>query len=275
MKNQIPALLLIGMITLFCNAQNNVMYLMKDGYVLAKFDVNNDIDSIIFYQPKKVNNNTFTDSRDGNIYKYVTIGTQTWMTENLRYLPDVVSPDIFSLTEPYYYVNGYEGTNVTAAKATANYLLYGVLYNWSAAMGSDESSFNVPSGIQGACPNGWHLPSDAEWSVLTDFLGGADVAGGKLKEEGTDHWFRPNTGATNETFFTALPGGVRRGDSYAGPPTGSFASTTLTGYFWSSTEVEVTFDLAYLRKLSSGSTIAYSSHDLKTSGASVRCVKDN
>ncbi len=106
--------------------------------------------------------NTFTDSRDGNVYKFVKIGTQTWMAENLAYLPSVVGSATGSETTPYYYVYGYDGTSVTAAKATSNYTTYGVLYNWPAAMGGFSSSSSNPSGVQGVCPAGWHLPSEAE-----------------------------------------------------------------------------------------------------------------
>lgn len=146
---------------------------------------------------------------DGDNYAVVTIGEQTWMAENLRYLPSVVGPDTGSedVAGSYYYVYGYNGTDISEAKATENYDTYGVLYNWSAAMNGEESSEDNPSGVQGICPAGWHLPSKAEWTELTDYLGGGSVAGGKLKEIGTTHWSSPNTGATNETGFTALPGG--------------------------------------------------------------------
>ena len=121
-------------------------------------------------------NNGFTDARDGTHYDAVKIGNQVWMAENLKYLPSVVGPATGSETAAYYYVYDYDGTDVMAAKATANYTTYGVLYNWPAAMN--------------ACPTGWHLPSDAEWTELTDYLGGSGVAGGKLKEIGTTHWYR-------------------------------------------------------------------------------------
>jgi uncharacterized protein (TIGR02145 family) len=155
--------------------------------------------------------NIVYDARDGNAYKTVKIGNQIWLAENLKYLPSVVGPGTGSETTPYYYVYGYDGTNVTDAKATSNYTTYGVLYNWPAAMAGSASSNANPSGVQGVCPAGWHLPSDAEWTELTDYLGGKSVAGGKLKETGTTHWASPNTGATNETGFTALPGGYRYG----------------------------------------------------------------
>src|SRR5574344_2484117 len=157
---------------------------------------------------------TIKDARDNQTYRIVTIGSQTWMAENLKYLPSVVGPRTGSKTTPHYYVYGYNGTNVTDAKATANYNTYGVLYNWPAAMNGAASSTTNPSGVQGVCPDGWHLPSNAEWTELTDYLGGYSVAGGKLKatgtiEAGTGLWYDRNTGATNETGFTGLPGGYR------------------------------------------------------------------
>src|SRR5690606_15049986 len=115
------------------------------------------------------------------------------------------------------------------AKATSNYETYGVLYNWTAVMAGSASSTANPSGVQGVCPTGWHLPSDAEWTELSDSLGGSSVAGGKLKETGTTHWFSPNTGATNETGFTALPGGYRFNP-------GEFKYIKNFGYWWSATE---------------------------------------
>src|SRR5574344_137160 len=172
---------------------------------------------------------TIKDARDNQTYRIVTIGSQTWMAENLKYLPSVVGPETGSQTTPHYYVYGYDGTNVADAKATDNYATYGVLYNWTAAMNGEASSTTNPSGIQGVCPAGWHLPSDAEWTELTDYLGGASVAGGKLKETGTTHWDSPNTGATNETGFTALPGGYRTN-------LGFFNNIGYHGNWWSATE---------------------------------------
>ena len=142
----------------------------------------------------------FTDSRDGNLYETVEIGTQCWMKQNLAYLPSVNPPSGGSQTLPYYYVYGYSGTGVSEARATANYQTYGVLYNWTASLT--------------ACPQGWHLPSDSEWDVLVNYLGGDNVAGGKMKEAGTAHWNSPNTGATNESGFTGLPGGFRSNYGY-------------------------------------------------------------
>ncbi len=116
-----------------------------------------------------------------------------------------------SNTVPDFYIYGYEGTNVTEAKATSNYNTYDVLYNWSAAMT--------------ACPGCWHLPSDEEWTTLTDYLVGENIAEGKLKEFETTHWKSPNTGATNSSDFTGLP----VGDS---GKNGTFYILGLIGYWW-------------------------------------------
>ncbi|MDY0207657.1 MAG: FISUMP domain-containing protein [Pseudomonas sp.] len=212
---------------------------------------------------------SFTDSRDNNVYQIVSIGNQVWMAENLKYLPSVVDPrsGSDSNTAPYYYVYGYAGSVVADAKATANYQTYGVLYNWAAAMAGLPSRELIPSGVQGVCPSGWHLPSNGEWEELIDYLGGEEIAGGKLKEAGTAHWSSPNTGATNEVGFTALAGGYRDTDK-------TFKDIADVGYWWSTTEhykfdylawyPYVSFDLNKVSEISSS----------KESGFSIRCVRD-
>jgi len=216
---------------------------------------------------KSSNNEAFTDPRDGNVYKIITIGDQVWMAENLAYLPSVNMVDDGSegAAGSYYYVYGYYGTNVADAKATDNYATYGVLYNWTAAMDGEASSTTNPSGIQGVCPAGWHLPSDAEWTELTDYLGGTSVAGGKLKETGTTHWASPNTGATNETGFTALPGGIRYDH-------GAFDNIGGKGYWWSATEGSDSS--AWSRTLYRDDSGVLRYYDYKEDGLSVRCVRD-
>lgn len=211
------------------------------------------------------NANSFTDPRDGNVYHTVTIGSQVWMAENLKYLPSVVGPATSSATTAYYYVYDYNGTEVADAKATANYTTYGVLYNWPAAMAGSASSTANPSGIQGVCPKGWHLPSDAEWTQLTNYLGGESVAGSKLKEIGTTHWISPNTGATNETGFTALPGGNRGSQ-------GKFFVIGYHGGWWSATESTASY--AWFRYIYSDHSDVYKVFDGKELGFSVRCLKD-
>ncbi len=250
-------------------AQNDTMYIMKSGAIVGQYNVNTEVDSVIFYKPtiEETTSGTFIDSRDGNEYNWVQIGDQVWMAENLAYLPRVnrVADGSEDAAGSYYYVYGYDGTNVADAKATDNYATYGVLYNWTAAMDGEASSTTNPSGIQGVCPTGWHLPSDAEWTVLTDYLGGESVAGGKLKETGTTHWNSPNTGATNETGFTALPGGYRY---YSG----TFLNIGNGGYWWSASEKDT--DLAWYRDMVCYyNDVSRDNYD-KELGFSVRCVRD-
>jgi uncharacterized protein (TIGR02145 family) len=129
---------------------------------------------------------------DGNVYKTVKIGSQTWMAENLK---------------STHYSDGTPIESFAYNNDTSHARVYGRLYRWSAAMGEAASSTTNPSGVQGASPVGWHIPSDAEWQVLINLFGGDAVAGGKLKEADTVHWASPNTGATNESRFTVLPSG--------------------------------------------------------------------
>ncbi|MCP4089278.1 MAG: hypothetical protein GY746_05755, partial [Gammaproteobacteria bacterium] len=205
------------------------------------------------------------DSRDSKSYSTVQIGTQCWMAENLAYLPSVSPSSGGSNTIPYYYVYDYQGTIVSAAKATSNYQTYGVLYNWPAAIAGEASSNSVPSGVQGICPDGWYLPSDAEWTLLTDYLGGSSIAGGKMKETGYSHWNSPNAGATNSSGFTARPGGKRNN-------AGVFSGIGGDTYSWSSTEI--TTDYAWSWLLAYDNSIVRHSYSNKRSGFSVRCLRD-
>ncbi|MCP4089638.1 MAG: hypothetical protein GY746_07575, partial [Gammaproteobacteria bacterium] len=222
-----------------------------------------------------------TDARDGNTYNTVHIGTQCWMAENLAYLPAVSPSSVGSNTNPYYYVYDYQGTDVSAAKATSNYQTYGVLYNWPAAISGATSSDSVPSGVQGACPAGWYLPSDEEWKILegevdsqygypdplwngTGWRG--NDAGGNLKETGTTNWNSPNTGATNSSFFTARPGGLRFGN-------GNFIEIDGYGYWWSATEYN-TINAWYRQLGYNYSSVGRPNYN-KYVGFSVRCLMDS
>lgn len=207
----------------------------------------------------------FKDQRDGQIYNTVQIGEQTWMAENLKYLPNVVGPDIGSESIPFYYVYGYSGTNVTDAKATSNFKTYGVLYNWPAAMNGDSSSTLIPSGVKGVCPNGWHLPSKEEWNQLIDFVGGSVEAGKKLKEAGTTHWYSESFDVSNESGFTALPGGFR-GEN------GTTNNLESDGIWWSTTESSP--DFASSAFMTHNMNDVYSLNFDKELGFSVRCVRD-
>lgn len=203
----------------------------------------------------------YTDTRDNNIYKWTKIGDQIWMTENLAYLPKVHSNVDFANKgnnkEPAYCVYDYTGSDVSTAKAQDNYKTYGVLYNFYVI---DQTN---------VCPDGWHVPTDDEWATLLTYLGGE--AGGKLKERGTTHWHTPNTGATNEMSFTALPGGNCFNN-------GSFVALGFTGYWWSSTEnddIESYQKPAawYLNLYYLSNTLNKNSGD-KDVGLSIRCIKD-
>ncbi len=209
---------------------------------------------------------SFTDSRDGNSYKTVTIDEKVWMAENLKYLPAVHNPYHLTSSSPAYFVYGYTGTDVEEAKTILNYNNYGVLYNWNATLGGAEGSASSPSGIQGVCPEGWHVPSSTEWNELIDFLGGRQEAGGKLKGEGNSHWNNPNTNASDEFEFNALPGGVNTSS-------GDFYGLGNIGCFWSSTMNSVTYSPFYLRlSYDTGNAEVYMTPD--EGGLSVRCVKD-
>lgn len=196
-------------------------------------------------------NKQFIDSRDGNVYRTVRIGDQEWMAENLRFIPNLVSPDSNSRVSSCYYVYEYNGVDVNEAKSTANYKGYGVLYNWVAAVES--------------CPKGWHLPRYSEWMKLVDYLGGENIAASKLKKSGTTFWEAPNTGAVNDTGFSALPGGVCSMN-------GTFNYMGYYGYWWISAEKNEIF--GWYMKMSSGFTRVYSDYYRKEVGYSVRCIRD-
>jgi uncharacterized protein (TIGR02145 family) len=164
----------------------------------------------------------------------VTIGTQTWKVKNL---------DIDDGLGGIYAYNNDEGNVAT----------YGRLYTWDAAL-------RVANSV-----DGWHLPSDSEWTTLTDYLGGLSVAGGKLKETGTTHWNSPNEGATNETGFTALAGGIHG-------TTGTFGNIGNIGYWWSATGVSAAY--AWYRTMNYSSSNVYRNGYSKGGGFSVRLIKD-
>ena len=205
---------------------------------------------------------------DGNVYTSAKIGTQVWIVENLK-TTKYSNGDLIGTTNPasknistestpkYQWANEGNESNVAT---------FGRLYTWYAITDNRK-----------VCPNGWHLPSDAEWKVLELYLGMSQMdvdklglrgtnEGGKLKEIGTTHWLSPNTGATDDYGFKALPGGYRDGD-------GVFRGTIgYYGLWWSSTENSAAtafdryfqFDLSHIKR----------DYDNKMIGMSVRCVKD-
>jgi len=210
-----------------------------------------DDDNSAVFNPD-VSYGTMTD-QDGGVYKTVTIGTQTWMAENLKVTTYNDGTTIPNVTDATAWSELTTGALCDYENTPSNSATYGKLYNWYA----------VNTGK--LCPTGWHVPSDAEWTTLTDYLGGASVAGGKLKETGTTHWNSPNTDATNETGFTALPGGLRFN-------IGAFHFIGGYGNWWSATEGSATH--AWDRNMDSRySSVGRSNFD-KELGFSVRCVRD-
>jgi uncharacterized protein (TIGR02145 family) len=192
---------------------------------------------------------------EGNIYSVIKIGAQLWMAENLKTTKLNDNTDIPLITDNNTWIalttSGYcwYNNDESTYKNT-----YGALYNW----------YTVNTGK--LCPEGWHVPSDAEITTLTDFLGGINIAGGKMKETGTTHWTSPNTGATNETNFTGLPGGQR-------DDLGNFIGTGLYGLWWSSSLYSLNKpwyrNLYYL-----ASSVYIGNGSLGTHGFSIRCIKN-
>lgn len=208
---------------------------------------------------------TVTDI-DGNTYPTVIIGTQEWMAEDLRVTHYPNGDAIPHITDNATW--GNLGNNNTddaySFYNNDNTTDYGALYTYAAAIADNWTRDNNAN--QGICPNGWRLPTDNEWSTLTDYLGGSDVAGGKMKETGTTHWNSPNTGATNSSGFAALPGGYRNGTN------GTFYNVGNNGNWWSSTESSSSH--AFSRTLIYTNANAYRYDDSKSGGFCVRCIRD-
>jgi uncharacterized protein (TIGR02145 family) len=193
-----------------------------------------------------------TDPRDGKTYNTVQIGTQCWFAQNLNVGTKIngnIEQTNNSIIEKYCY-----------ADLESNCDIYGGLYQWDEAM-----QYTTTPGVQGICPIGWHLPNDTEWTALTTFLGGESVGGGKMKEAGYAHWAAPNTGATNSSGFTALPGGYRYDGGY-------FFNLTFHADFWSSSQYDAAY--AWYRDLGCNYENVGRYSDNKTYGFSGRCVQD-
>lgn len=181
------------------------------------------------------NSGTFSDQRDSKTYEWVRIGTQIWLARNLD----------FSLPSGTWYYSSNSNLSGT----------YGRLYTHEAALL--------------AIPEGWHLPSVQELNVLSDLLGGASIAGGKLKQQGTSNWTSPNTGADNTSGFSALPGGMY-------DPGDGFYEKGVAGYFWTSTysNSNVGSNIRYYYLENNSTTLNYTDSTDPALGLSVRCIKD-
>ena len=203
---------------------------------------------------------------DGNTYQTIGIDNQIWMAENLKTTRYNDGTPIPKITDNTVWVALTTGAYSDYNNSPDNSTIYGRLYNWY-TVDNNEATKMASNGGKNVCPTGWHVPSDGEWQALTTYLGGKDVAGGKLKETGTTHWTNPNTGATNETGFTALPGGSCY-DIYK--------DIEINGYWWSSTTytnpTNAGFRYMSYNNVSVNQASSYGAY--KKVGFSVRCVRD-
>ena len=195
---------------------------------------------------------------DGNVYQTITVGTQTWMTSNLKTTHYRDGKAIANVTDSTAWYKLTSGAFCDYANDAVNGANYGHLYN-----GYAVASLSI------LAPDGWHIPSNTEWTTLADYLGGFDAAGGRLKDTKSDDfsWIAPNTAATNEIGFSALPGGYRHNRSI-------FNHKNENGYWWSTTLVATSNNAISIGLMyNAGNFIKYFGFDLGT-GFSVRCLKD-
>ncbi len=203
---------------------------------------------------------SFTDTRDGNSYQIIKIGTQVWMRENLAWLPAVGISSVGSDTHKHYYVYGYEGNDLKAARAVPDYKTYGVLYNWPAA--------------KSACPAGWHLPGDDEWKTLEKSLGMSETevdnsmwrsSGNVGMQMKSDAGWLDRGNGNNFSRFSAIPAGSRYYD-------GDFGCRGNRALFWTATKSDEAN--AWGRYLYSDMNAVFRGVYGLSTGFSVRCVKD-
>jgi uncharacterized protein (TIGR02145 family) len=191
---------------------------------------------------------------DGNVYKTIQIGSQLWMAENLKvthYTNGTAIPNLLNASE---WIASSSGAYSYYDNLSGNSDTHGALYNWYAA-----AHYNI-------APEGWHLPTDAEWQTLINYLGGNSIAGGKLKEVGTEYWDSPNSAATNESGFTAQASGYR--DDY----NGDYDNMGYSARFWAVSTYNANF--AYNRTLNYNSSECVRSTGALAGGFSVRLLKD-
>ena len=196
---------------------------------------------------------------DGNTYKTVTIGTQTWMAENLKtskYTDGTLIPNVKDNNQ---WLDLTSGAWAYYNNDSVNNVKYGKLYNWYAVSKTTNGNKNV-------CPTGWHVPTDAEWTVLTDYLGGESLAGGKMKEVGITSWDSPNTGTSNVSLFSSIPSGYR---SLSG--NGAFFKLGKNSSWWSIDFEQI--DWAWAKSVTDNND-CYRDDRSKKSALSIRCLKD-
>ncbi len=192
---------------------------------------------------------------DGNVYETIQIGEQLWMAENLKVTHYQNGDEIPTNLDDSSWESANYGTVAVYDDQESNIDTYGRLYSWYAV---DDN--------RGVCPENFHVPTDEEYTQLTIYLGGSDVAGGKMKEAGLEHWNAPNTGATNESGFSGFPGGYRN-------TSGAYVDMGSLGVFRSSSEYSSS--QAWIHSLWYEDAVVYRGFNMnKNSGNSVRCVGD-
>jgi len=239
---------------------------------IVAFDIQSvsaGIDHVIWWEPQmegralqgwtvelkaKVSRTGTVTDIDGNTYQTVKIGNQWWIAENLKVTHYRNGDVIPNVTDNTAWSNLTTGAYCELDNYSANVETFGRLYNWYTV----NDNRNI-------APEGWHVPTDAEWTTLTTYLGGESVAGGKMKEAGTTYWSSPNTGADNESGFSALPGGYRSAN-------GTYSSIGSNGFWWSATESSRY--LAWYRSLGYYDSGVDRYGSSKRYGFSVRCVGD-
>ena len=225
-----------------------------------------------FYTGAAIESSTISDI-EGNIYNVKLIGSQVWMTENLKttkYADGSSIPLVASQTD-WGFLGPGSKAYCWSNNDIANKDIYGALYTWAAAT-NGVAATSTPGKVQGVCPTGWHLPSMPEWELLVEYLGGKNVVANKMKESGDLHWkippnssgFLPNI-STNESGFTALPGGYRDGR-------GAFSTSGIVGYWWSSYHETYRQVNASIFTIWNFGIMYYSQE--KIFGCSVRCLRD-
>lgn len=259
MKQILFLFCLLNVLILKAQTQDSI-YFWKNGTMIHKQSIKTaDLDSITFKRP------------DVNDIPSITICNQVWSTKNLDVITYSDGTSIPQVTDPTEWASLTTGAWCYYDNDPANRTTYGKLYNWYAVVGiHDAASLNDPSLRKQLAPYGWHVPSDAEWTQLTDCLGGEAIAGGKMKsignsQAGTGLWQQPNTAATNESGFTGLPGGYRR---FNGP----FNYFGYYAIWWSSSEDTTTN--AWYRYLNCNEGNVGRSNLYKKNGFSVRCLRD-
>lgn len=200
----------------------------------------------------KTMNGTLSDS-DGNVYYTVSIGSQVWMAENLKTTKYNNGTSISNVIDATAWSNLTAGAYCDYNNNPSNSNIYGRLYNYYTVVDLNK-----------LCPTGWHVPTDAEWTTLTTYLGGESVAGDKLKGTDTTQWIMSNTEPTNETGFTGLPAGNRDEE-------GAYENFGYFGLWWSSTDY---FSSAWCRGLNSRYSGVNRTNSYRRIGYSIRCLKD-